>query len=186
MRCSFVFRGLALSAMVFLVACSSSPRQAEPEVEIPKQYSRAFVSDISLVLLNQQADQEQLNQKKQLETQLPVVAKEAVESYEWTVESGEPGKRADLVRLKLSVQYDPGNRALRWLAGFAGAGKGVASAQAEAFDGASGALIASEKAEDTRRMGAFGGSFDGIVEGVVTHAIYKVIEKLYEIPRRAQ
>ena len=179
MRRWAVFCGAAL-----LVACSSSPRQSEPEVEVPRQYMRAYVSDIAVTLLDTEADQARLSEKKGLEVRLPGVAREAVEYYEWKAEVKDPGPQPDLVRLKLTVKYDPGNRALRWLAGFAGAGKGTVLVQADAYDGASGALIASERAEDYRRMGAFGGTFDGVVEAAVGSAIYEVLSKLYEIPRR--
>lgn len=168
-----------------LAACASGPKAPEQaEVQIPKQYSRAQVTDIAVVLLDVEPDDNRLTEKKALEAKLPTVLQEVIESAELKVDNKESGKPVDLVRLKLNVKYDPGNRALRWVAGFTGAGKGTVQVQADAFDGATGALIATKRIESSKRMGILGGNFYDDIESAVEEAADDVLETVAVIPKR--
>jgi hypothetical protein len=77
--------------------------------------------------------------------------------------------------------FNAGNRALRWVGGIAGAGKASADVTIDAVEPVSGKVITSKNAQDTMRMGGFGGSASGLLNGVIDTAWNYLITDIYEI-----
>lgn len=184
---SLIQRTLVVGMSVTLVACASGPKSPEQEeVTIPRQYVRAYVADISVNLQDPAPDSTRLEDKKKLEFKLPAAVREVLTENNMKIEAQDPGQGVDLVRLKLNVTYDPGNRHLRYLAGFAGAGKATVTVRVDALDGVSGAIVVTKTLDEDMRMGLFGGNFYSTIEETVADATDDVLEDLAEIPQRAR
>lgn len=147
---------------VALAACGSSPdKAAAPSVpEAPSKYTQAYVSTVSVTLVDAAPDSKRLEDKLVFEKSLPGVIREALKDNGLQVLSEHPGPREGAVVVQAKVSYDPGNRALRWVAGLvAGAGKGTVEITLEATDTVSGKVVATIQESDSKRAGFLGGDF---------------------------
>ena len=167
-------------ALAALTACASTGgKSAEaPQAEVKHRYSMAYVAGISVSLLDSAPDDKRLEDKKTLEMKLPVAVRESLTDEGLTVASADPGQQPGALLLKIAVDYDPGNRALRWMGGMFGAGKGEVHVKVEATDAHSGAVVAKEESSNTKRMGGAGGDFYEFAIDEVDEALEKLIEKL--------
>jgi hypothetical protein len=179
---SSIFRTVGFVLLpVLMVACASSPKVATDKSEViqPRAYTVAYLGNLSVKILNDQnPDATRLASKKELEDKLPSLVKETFEDNEFAMPAGKPEQKAGVVLLNLNIQYDPGNRALRWVGGVFGAGKGTVEGRIEAVDAMTGAVVASHSDTDSIRMGAFGGNFYGNVEDLVENLAEDLAEKL--------
>lgn len=143
---------------VALTACGSSPeKSAAPE--LPGKYTQAYVSTVSVTLLDKDPDNNRVQDKQTFEQKLPGVIQAALKESGLEVLSEQPGQREGVVVVQAKVSYDPGNQALRWVGGIVGAGKASADFSLEAIDARTGQVVATKQESDTKRGGAFGGNF---------------------------
>jgi hypothetical protein len=146
---------------VVLAACGSSPDKSDSSSvpEVPSKYTHAYVSPISVTLLDKDPDDNRVQDKRAFEKSLPGVIQEALKESGLEVLSEQPGQREGAVVVQAKLSYDPGNRALRWVGGIVGAGKATVDISLEATDASSGKVVASKQESDSKRGGAFGGDF---------------------------
>ncbi|WP_066258819.1 DUF4410 domain-containing protein [Hydrogenophaga flava] len=178
----------ALILLAFMTAgpsFSAMAADAKPE-ETPRKYTQAFVTEIVVKLLDSEPDEKRLEDKKTLEMKLPQTTRKKLQDEGLTVADADPGPLAGAVRLKIAMDYDPGNRALRWVGGMFGAGKGTVSVKVEAVDAVTGEAVATEDYSDSKGMGGFGGDFYGFATDAVDEALEELVEKLAAIPKPAQ
>ncbi|MGM9424766.1 DUF4410 domain-containing protein [Hydrogenophaga sp. MI9] len=153
--------------------------------EAPRKYTQAFVTEIAVKLLDSEPDGKRLEDKKTMEMKLPLSVRKKLQDEGLTVADADPGKQAGGVRLKIAMDYDPGNRALRWVGGMFGAGKGTVSVRVDAVDAETGQAVATEEYSDSKRMGGAGGDFYGFAADAVDEALENLAEKLAAIPKPA-
>ena len=146
---------------VVLAACGSSPEKsaASSAPQAPSKYTQAYVSTVSVTLLDSAPDGKRLEDKQVFEKKLPGVIQAALKDNGLQVLSEHPGQREGAVVVQAKLSYDPGNQALRWVGGIVGAGKAKVDITLEATDASSGKVIASKQESDTKRGGMFGGNF---------------------------
>lgn len=166
-----------------LAACAAAPDKGaeSPKTEAPRKYSQSYVSGIAVSLLDSAPDEKRLEDKKTLEMKLPVVVSQTLTAEGLKANASDPGAKDGLVRVNVTVKYDPGNRALRWVGGMFGAGKGALFVQVDAVDAVTGQTVASEQISDTKRGGIGGGDFYEFVTDSVEEAIEEVVEKVSAI-----
>lgn len=82
--------------------------------------------------------------------------------------------------INTKAKFNAGNRALRWIGGIGGAGKATADVTMDAVASKSGKVISSKNAQDSLRMGGFGGSAPGMLMGAIDSAWNYVISDLNE------
>ena len=168
---------------VLLVACASTSNQDSelPEKPLNTLYSVAYISKITTTIVaDEQPDDMRVADKKALDQKLPALVAEGFEDNGFSVLFSEPSGKAGTVLVSADVQYNPGNRALRWLAGPLGAGKATIQGRIAAVDALTGAVIATKSEDDTVRMGMFGGDFYGEVEDFVEDLASDMAEELAE------
>lgn len=175
----------ALILLAFMTAGPSFSAMAADakKEEAPRKYTQAFVTDIAVKLLDSAPDDKRIEDKKSLEMKLPLSVRKKLQDEGLTVAESDPGKQAGGVRLKIAMDYDPGNRALRWVGGMFGAGKGTVYVKVEAVDAVSGEPVATEEYSDSKRMGGGGGDFYGFAVDAVDEALENLAEKLAAIPK---
>lgn len=177
----------ALILLAFLtVGTSFSAMAADAKKEeAPRKYTQAFVTEIVVRLLDSAPDDKRLEDKKTMEMKLPLSVRKKLQDEGLTVAESDPGQQAGGVRLKIAMDYDPGNRALRWVGGMFGAGKGTVSVKVDALDAMTGQSVATEEYSDSKRMGGAGGDFYGFAADAVDEALENLAEKLAAIPKPA-
>ncbi|MDQ7746941.1 DUF4410 domain-containing protein [Hydrogenophaga pseudoflava] len=169
------------------VAPSFSAMAADAKAEeAPRKYTQAYVTDIVVKLLDSEPDEKRIEDKKTMEMKLPQSTRKKLQDEGLTVADTDPGPVAGAVRLKIAMDYDPGNRALRWVGGMFGAGKGTVSVKVEAVDAVTGGSVATEEYSDSKRMGGAGGDFYGFAIDAVDEALENLAEKLAAIPKPVQ
>lgn len=89
----------------------------------------------------------------------------------------DPENEGQLI-INTKAKFNAGNRALRWIGGIGGAGKATADVTIEAVASKSGKVITSKSAQDSLRMGGFGGSAPGMLMGAIDSAWNYVIADL--------
>ena len=158
---SFVQAAACSLVAVVLAACGSSPEKtaASSVPEAPSKYTQAYVSTVSVTLVDAAPDSKRLEDKQVFEKTLPGVIQTALKENGLQVLSEHPGQREGAVVIQAKLSYDPGNRALRWVGGLVGAGKATVDITLEATDASSGKVVASKQESDSKRGGAFGGNF---------------------------
>lgn len=178
----------ALILLAFMTAAPSfSAMAADAKAEqAPRKYTQAFVTDIVVKLLDSEPDEKRIEDKKTMEMKLPQSIRKKLQDEGLAVADTDPGAVAGAVRLKIAMDYDPGNRALRWVGGMFGAGKGTVSVKIEAVDAVTGGPVATEEYSDSKRMGGAGGDFYAFAVDAVDEALENLAEKLADIPRPAQ
>lgn len=178
----------ALILLAFMtVAPSFSAMAADAKAEeAPRKYTQAYVTDIVVKLLDSEPDEKRIEDKKTMEMKLPQSTRKKLQDEGLTVADTDPGPVAGAVRLKIAMDYDPGNRALRWVGGMFGAGKGTVSVKVEAVDAVTGGSVATEEYSDSKRMGGAGGDFYGFAIDAVDEALENLAEKLAAIPKPVQ
>ena len=166
-----------------VTACGSNPeRQSEfKEITPPSRYKLAYIGSVSVTLLDGQPDEQRSKDKKILEEKIPSLVLSAIKEQGLAVSAARPGQGAGVVAVNLKLQYDPGNRAARWVAGIFGAGKGEVEAYIEGVDPGTGTLIASKVESDTKSGGLLGGDFYGMVESTVENVAGELAETLLEV-----
>lgn len=92
-------------------------------------------------------------------------------------ETSDPENEGQLT-INTKAKFNAGNRALRWIGGIGGAGRATADVTMEAVASKSGKLITSKNAQDSLRMGGFGGSAPGMLMGAIDSAWNYVIADL--------
>lgn len=167
-----------------MAACGTADKApaSAATVHTPK-YSQAYVSGIEVSLLDSAPDDKRLEDKKTLEMKLPTVVSQKLTSEGLKANAADPGAKDGMVRLNVTVKYDPGNRALRWVGGLFGAGKGSLFVQVDALDAVTGKTVASEQISDTKRGGFGGGDFYEFITDSVEDAIEEVVEKVSAVPQ---
>lgn len=177
----------ALILLAFMTAGPSFSAMAADakKEEAPRKYTQAFVTEIAVKLLDSEPDSKRLEDKKTMEMKLPLSVRKKLQDEGLTVADADPGKQAGGVRLKIAMDYDPGNRALRWVGGMFGAGKGTVSVRVDAVDAETGQAVATEEYSDSKRMGGAGGDFYGFAADAVDEALENLAEKLAAIPKPA-
>lgn len=85
--------------------------------------------------------------------------------------------------INTKAKFNAGNRALRWIGGIGGAGRATADVTMEAVASKSGTVVSSKNAQDSLRMGGFGGSAPGMLMGAIDSAWNYVIADLNEQSR---
>lgn len=175
---------ILLAFMAVGTSFSAMAADAKKE-EAPRKYTQAFVTEMAVKLLDSEPDEKRLTDKKALEAKLPQVVKERLVEEGLAVADSDPGKQAGVVKLKISMSYDPGNRALRWVGGMFGAGKGTVQLKVEATDALTGEVVATEELGDSNRVGGFGGDFYRFASNTLEDALEKLAEKLAAIPKPA-
>lgn len=174
-----------LVAMV-LAACGSSPEKsaASSAPEAPSKYTQAYLSTVSVTLLDKEPDSKRLEDKQAFEKKLPGVIHAALKDNGLQVLSEHPGQREGAVVVQAKVSYDPGNRALRWVGGLvAGAGKGTVEITLEATDTVSGKVVATVQESDSKRAGFLGGDFYKDAAETLGDTIEELAEDLVLIKR---
>lgn len=166
-----------------LFGCGAGPgnQSNSQSSAIQKKYTQAYVSVVSVTLMDDEPDDRRLKDKQTLEQKLPSVIKEKLEEEGFKLLTENPGKREKLVLINAKVKYDPGNKALRWVAGIFGAGKGTVEVYIEAIDPNSGRIVATEEKNDSLGWGAAGGDFYAVVEDVVEDVTENVTVALAKI-----
>ena len=170
-----MFQSLIKSSVLFLFAlallgCGSSPsKQSNAPLPViqKNKYTHAYVSTVSVTLMDDEPDEKRVADKQTMEQKLPAVIKEKLKEEGFQLLAENPGKREGLILVNAKVKYDPGNRALRWVAGIFGAGKGTVETSIEAIDPNSGRVVAKEEKTESKRGGGGGGDFYGMVESTV-------------------
>lgn len=168
-----------------MTACAGAPDKgsATPAREHVPKYTQAYVSGIAVSLLDSAPDDKRLEDKKTLEMKLSAVVSQKLNDEGLKASTTDPGAQNGLVRVNVTVRYDLGNRALRWVGGIFGAGKGTLFVQVDAVDAVSGQTVATEQISDTKRGGMGGGDFYEFVSDSVEDAIEQVVEKVSAILR---
>jgi hypothetical protein len=179
---SFIRRSAGVCLLPVLLAACASGSGSESKVQakaIDKLYTVAYIGNLSSTLVDDdKPDEARIADKKTLDEKLPSLVKEAFEDQGFAMPAGGPEKKAGVVLVNLNVRYNPGNRALRWVGGMFGAGKGTVEAKIEAVDAFTGVVIAAKSDSDNKRMGAFGGNFYGTVENLVESLAEDLSEEL--------
>lgn len=80
--------------------------------------------------------------------------------------------------IKTTAVFNAGNRAVRWVGGLFGAGKATAKVTMEAIERGTEKVVSSKSAEDTMRMGGFGGSASKFLIGVVDTAWNELLPEI--------
>jgi hypothetical protein len=174
-----------LACAWFLAGCGSSPQKpgdAQP-AEAAKKYTLAYLSEVSVTLLDDDPDEKRVEDRAALIRKLPSVIEGKLKEEGLVVVTENPGQREGLVWLRAKVKYDPGNRFARWFVGFTGAGKGILDVQMEAVDSVSGLVVAQQGGEKTQRMGIGGGNFYDLVEETVEDLTDNLTDDLSEMHR---
>jgi hypothetical protein len=155
-------------ALALLGCGSSSVKQSNAPLPVThNKYTHAYVANVSVTLMDDAPDDQRITEKQNLEQKLPAVIKQKLKEEGLQLLAENPGKREGFILINAKVKYDPGNRALRWVAGIFGAGKGTVEASIEAIDSNSGRVVATEAKNESKRMGGAGGNFYGLVESTV-------------------
>lgn len=172
-----------LSLAALLISCGSNPNKQDSAQTTPhqKRYTLAYISSVSVTLIDDDPDDRRLRDKKVFEERIPSLVKETFQDEGLTVLSENPGGKEGLVAINVRVKYDPGNRALRWVAGIFGAGKGTVEAYIEGIDPVTGNMVASTTETNTKRMGGAGGNFYDMAEETVEDAAEDLIENLAKL-----
>lgn len=168
---------------VLLISCGSNPnKQSTSQLNTPhNKYEVAYISGVSVTIIDDDPDDRRLRDKKSFEDKIPSLVKEKFQDEGFAVISKKAGKREGLVNINVKIKYDPGNRALRWVAGIFGAGKGTIDAYIEAIDPTTGAIVASKTVNDSKRMGGAGGNFYDMAESTVEDIAEAIVEDLLKI-----
>lgn len=168
---------------VVLLGCGSNPeKQSKSQLPVVQnKYTKAYLADVSVTLIDTEPDEKRLQDKQALEQKLPAVIKEKLKSEGFQLLSENPGKREGFILVNAKVKYDPGNRALRWVAGIFGAGKGTIEAYIEAVDSSSGRVVATGAKTESKRMGGAGGDFYGMVQDTAEDITEDMTEALAKI-----
>jgi hypothetical protein len=177
-----IFRRVGFCLLpVLMVACASNPdADAHDQAKaVDKMYTVAYIGSIATAIVGDaKPDESRVASKKELDEKLPSLVKEAFEDQGFVMPAGSPEKKAAVVWVNVNVQFDPGNRALRWVAGVFGAGKGKIEGRIEAVDAMTGAVISTKSDSDTVGMGALGGNVYGEVEDMVEGLAEDLAEEL--------
>jgi hypothetical protein len=168
---------------VLLISCGSNPnKQSATQINEPqKKYTRVYVSGVSVTLIDENPDDNRLRDKKTFEDKIPFLVKEKLKDEGFTVLPENIGRRESVININVKVKYDPGNRALRWVAGMFGAGKGTIDAYVEAIDPTTGAFVASKMENNSKRMGGAGGNFYDMAESTVEDVTEALAKELSNI-----
>lgn len=175
----------AVALLSVVAACGShrvDPDELrEAAMKAGRKYQQTYISSISVTLQDADPDDMRLKDKKELEAKFPKIIKSELEDQGYRVLTSDPGKVDGVALVNVKVSYDPGNRAIRWVGGMFGAGKGTVEVQIEAVDAVTGAVVASMKDADSKRGGAFGGNFYEDAEDFVGSMTEDLGEALTEI-----
>jgi hypothetical protein len=174
-----------LSLATLLISCGSNPgKQASIQAPpLQKKYTLAYISNVSVTLIDDDPDDRRLRDKQNFESRIPSLLKEKLQSEGFTVLSENPGAREGLLAINVKVKYDPGNRALRSVAGMFGAGKGTIEAYVEGIDQTTGTVVASTTETNTKRLGGIGGNFYDMAEDTVEDATDDLTQDLSKLER---
>lgn len=97
-------------------------------------------------------------------------------------EAADPENDGQLT-INTKAKFNAGNRALRWIGGIGGAGRATADVTMDAVTSKSGQIVSSKNAQDSLRMGGFGGSAPGMLMGAIDSAWNYVIADLNDQTR---
>ncbi|BAL26844.1 DUF4410 domain-containing protein [Azoarcus sp. KH32C] len=161
-----------LSLATLLISCGSSPSKQVSAEAAPhqKKYKLAYIANVSVTLLDDNPDDRRLRDKRNFESRIPSLIKGKLQEEGFTVLPENPETGDGLIAINVKVTYDPGNRAIRSVAGMFGAGKGTIEAYIEGIDQATGTVVASTTETNTKRIGGFGGNFYDMAEDTVEDA----------------
>lgn len=173
---------LFLSLAALLISCGSNPnKQASTQATPPqKKYTLAYISSVSVTLLDNDPDDRRLRDKNNFEGRIPSIVKGKLQDEGFTVFPENPGTGEGLIAINVKVEYDPGNSALRSVAGMFGAGKGTIEAYIEGIDQATGAMVVSTTETNTKRSG---GNFYDMAEDTVEDATDDLTQDLSKLER---
>ena len=168
----------AVCLVMFFTACSASADDAA----IQKcRYQTVFVSNVELVADMDRNSPEEVKYYSDLQAEATVMITKFFKGEGFAIaESPDPANERLLI-INTKAVFNAGNRALRWVGGIGGAGKASADVTMEAIEPRSGHLFSKKNAQDTLRMGGFGGSAPGLLMGVIDTAWNYLITDIYAI-----
>lgn len=148
-----------------------------------KKYSSLYVSKVVVEADMDRNSPDEVKYYADLEIEATAkIAKWFKDEGYAVVEAADPENDAQLI-INTKAKFNAGNRALRWIGGIGGAGRATADVTMDAVASKSGKLVVSKNAQDSLRMGGFGGSAPGMLMGAIDSAWNYVIADLNEQPR---
>lgn len=175
---SKLIRSCIAASLVFATFASSAADQA-----LPKNYSSIYVSKVVVEADMDRNSPDEVKYYDDLETEATgKVAKWFKDEGYAIAETADPENDGQLT-INTKAKFNAGNRALRWIGGIGGAGRATADVTMDAVASKSGKLVVSKNAQDSLRMGGFGGSASGMLMGAVDSAWNDVIADLKQQTR---
>ncbi len=171
---------LVLGCWLGVMATSAWAEEAATTAAQGARYRQALVGEIEVSLLDPQPDEKRVEDRQTLSARLPTVVREALSKQGLQLVDTVPANAEGVALIRISVKYDPGNRALRWVGGMFGAGKGTVEVHADALDARTGQVVASEDKSESKSMGAAGGDFYEMAAEAVADATEELVERLGE------
>ena len=166
-----------LLLIIFVSGCSSSHKKVEENTQlIQSKYKVANITEVKLV-----SNESTIKQNEQLKNKLNIKIIENFKDGDFVVAEKQSDKNNNAITINTDVEFNPGNRALRWAAGIFGAGKATVYVKIEAIDSYSGKSILTKTILDSMSWGGGGGNAQSFVENAVDDASKDLIEELKNI-----
>jgi hypothetical protein len=183
----------AISASVLVLFANSNAQQTAIK------YTTAYITAVKAEFVDiAEPDQKMLDDKQAYEARIPNLVRRGLykrgiqlvdaKDVPPPIENGPANQKSQqrTLALNINVKYNPGNQALRWLAGPFGAGKATVHLIMKATDPATGNLVHDVDTVDTKRMGGLGGNFFEFADDVISDSIAEMIDEIVEVSKNSK
>ena len=144
-----------------------------------KKYKSVYVSTVVVEADMDRTKPDEVKYYADLETEATAMITKFFKDEGYAIADAPDASNDRQITINTKAIFNAGNRALRWVGGIIGAGKASADVTMEAIDSL-GKVVTSKSAQNTMRMGGFGGSAPGLLMGVIDSAWNSVIGELSE------
>ena len=161
------------AAVVFALLGSST---WAADADSPMKYSVVHVTKVEIAADMDRDNPDEVKYYRDLEEEATAQLKSWFSGEGYRVAENADPADPKQATITTKAVFNAGNQAVRWVAGIFGAGKASAKVTMEATESSSGKKLFSKEAEDTMRVGGFGGNasrfFLGVIDAAWNEAIH--------------
>lgn len=151
------------------------------EPEPANKYQAVYVSKVAVEADMDRTSPEEVKYYADIETEATTKITQWFKDEGFTIADTPDAATDGLAIINTKVLFNAGNRALRWVGSFMGAGKATADVTMEAIDSKYGTKVTSQNAKDSLRIGNLGGSASSMLMGTIGTAWNYVVADINEL-----